>query len=122
VLDLLQDRGFRHTLASCGRKLRLLLPDRNDVRVIPELSTGILVRANKRETRSPTVSKAAFKQVLGAGNASDGDRAVGAGDNVLEVLSLGDDGWIGLRLEREVGESDEGVLLVGLVGILLVTA
>lgn len=111
--NLLWDRRLGHTLGSRGRKFRLLFPDSDDVGVVPELGTSILARTDKRETRSTAISERTFEQVLGAGDTGDSNCAVCAGDDILEVLCLGDDRGVGLRLKGETGESDEGVLLVG---------
>jgi hypothetical protein len=80
--------------------------------VVPELSSSLLVRTDERETRGTAVAKAALEEVLGAGDTGDCDRAVRAGDDVLEVLRLRDDRRIGESLEGETSEPDECVLLV----------
>lgn len=82
------------------------------MRVVPELQPGVLVRPEERSTRSTAVAIGALEEVFGAGDTGDSDRAIRAGNDVLEVLGLWDHRGVGERFKGEAGESDERVLLI----------
>lgn len=108
--------GHRQSLGRSSRELGLLFPDGDNVRVVPELQPGVLLRSDERETRGTTVAVSALEEVFGAGDTGDSDRAVRTRDDVLKVLGLGDHRRVGERLKGQAGKSDEGVLLILISG------
>lgn len=108
--DPARPRRDRPRLGSQLLTRPLELEQRLDVLARPELLLPGNGQPLERSSGSASVPVDLLQKELGTGDAEQRDGPVAPRDDVLEPLSLGQDGWICNRLEGKLGQADERVL------------